>query len=71
MNFSICDDSSHDSKKVTQKLGKTNYILRVIGHMSHVTCHQSLTPTATDPKTANTPNMESRLVYQEAKIIKI
>ena len=39
-------------------------------HMSDVTCHLLLTPTATatDPPPANSPTMHSRLVHQDKKV---
>ena len=35
-----------------------------IGHLSHITCHLSQTPSATDPPPAVSHNMQNRLVHQ-------
>ena len=36
--------------------------------LSSVTCHMSLTATATDAPPANSPTISSRLVYKDPKI---
>ena len=45
---------------------------RVTCHMLHVTCHLSLTQTATvtHPLPVNSPTMHSRLVCKDAKTLK-
>ena len=65
--------------KKEQKIKIKCHVSRITCHVScvmllvsHVTCHLSLTPTATatDPPPANSPIMHSRLVGKEPKIPK-
>ena len=68
----MCADSTTDTKldrngqkkEKKRKLCVTCHMLHVTCHMSRVTCHLSLRPTATatDPPSANSPTMHSRLV---------
>ena len=67
-------ETDRDLRTETDKSGqrKRSKKRRVICHVSHetrVACHLSLTPTATntDPPSANSPTMRSRLVQEKQK----